>query len=87
MFMICNSRISHMEKKPAILILVFFLVTIPTVSGFGAENPRENLLWDGFVLMGVNGEITPTGLPGKSEQVSDSNTPFGRNLNHHSGGN
>jgi hypothetical protein len=70
-----------MEKKPAILILVLFLVTIPAVSGFGAESPRENLLWNGFVLMGVNGKITPTGLPGKSEPVSDSNTPFGRNLN------
>jgi hypothetical protein len=87
MLMMCNSRISDMEKKPAILILVLFLVTIPAVSGFGAEIPRENLLWDGFVLMGVNGKITPTGLPGKSEHVSDSNTPFGRNPNLNSGEN
>ncbi|MCP4611653.1 MAG: hypothetical protein GY845_23335 [Planctomycetes bacterium] len=70
-----------MEKKTAILILVFFLVTIPAALGLGAEIPQDNLLWDGFVLMGVNGKITPAGLLSKSEQVSDSNTPFGRNLN------
>jgi len=75
--MICNSRISDMEKKPAILILVFFLVTIPAVSGFGAETPQENLLWDGFVLMGVNGKITPAVLPGNREKAIDSNTPLG----------
>jgi len=85
--MMCNSRISDMEKKTAILILVFFLVTIPAASGFGAETPQENLLWDGFVLMGVNGKITPAGLLGKSEQGIDSNTPFGRNLNLNSGEN
>ncbi len=79
--MICNSRIPDMENKSAILILVFFLVTIPAALGFGAETPRENLLWDGFVLMGVNGKITPTALPGKSEQVSDSNAPLGRGPN------
>ena len=67
-----------MEKKPAIFILVFLLFTFPVASGFGAESPRENLLWDGFVLMGVNGKITPTVLPGKSERASDSNTPLGR---------
>lgn len=83
----CNSRIFDMEKKPANLILVFFLVTIPVALGFAAEIPQENLLWDGFVLMGVNGKITPTGLPGKSGQVSDSNTPFGRYLNLNSGEN
>ena len=87
MLIMCNSRIFDMENKPAILILVFFLVTIPAVSGFGAEIPQENLLWDGFVLMGVNGKIIPTGLPSKSEQVSDSNTPFGRNPNLNSGEN
>jgi len=87
MLMMCNSRISDMEKKKAILILVFFLVTIPAASGFGAEIPQENLLWDGFVLIGVNGKITPAGLPGKSEQGIDSNTPFGRNLNLNSGEN
>ncbi len=75
---IFNSRISDMEKKPAIFILVFFLVTIPAASGFGAESPQENLLWDGFILMGVNGKITPTVLPGRSERASDSNTPLGR---------
>ncbi|MDT8299904.1 MAG: hypothetical protein RQ760_00380 [Sedimentisphaerales bacterium] len=76
-----------MEKIPAMLILLFFLAIIPAASGFGAETPHENLLWDGFVLMGVNGKITPTGLPGKSEHVSDSNTPFGHNLNLNSGDN
>jgi hypothetical protein len=70
-----------MEKKPAIFILVFFLITIPVASGFGAEAPRENLLWDGFVLMGVNGKITPTVLPGKSEKAIDSNAPLGRGPN------
>jgi hypothetical protein len=70
-----------MEKRPAILILVFFLVTIPAVSGFGAEAPRENLLWDGFVLMGVNGKITPAVPPGKSEKAIDSNVPLGRGPN------
>ena len=83
--MVCNSRISDMEKKPAILILVFFLVTIPAASGFDAEAPRENLLWDGFVLMGVNGKMTPTILPGKSEKAVDSNAPFGHNPNQNSG--
>jgi len=78
---ICNSRISDMEKRPAIFILVFFLVTIPAVSGFGAETPQENLLWDGFVLMGVNGKITPAVLPGKSEKAVDSNAPLGRGPN------
>ena len=70
-----------MEKKPAILILVFFLVTIPAAAVFGAEAPRENLLWDGFVLMGVNGKITPAGLPGKSGTKVDSNAPLGRGPN------
>ncbi|MBW7988621.1 MAG: hypothetical protein FVQ84_01165 [Planctomycetes bacterium] len=67
-----------MENKPAIFILLFFLVTIPAASGFCAETPRENLLWDGFVLTGVNGQITPTVLPGKSEKAVDSNAPIGR---------
>ena len=75
--MMCNSRISDMEKIPAILIFVLFLVTIPAASGFGAETLRENLLWDGFVLMGVNGKITPTVLPGNSEKAVDSNAPLG----------
>ena len=79
--MICNSRIPDMENKSAILILVFFLVTIPAALGFGAETPRENLLWDGFVLMGVNGKITPTALPGKREKAVDSNAPLGRGPN------
>jgi len=79
--MSCNSRIPDMGKKPAILILVFLLFTIPAASGFSAENPRENLLWDGFVLMGVNGKITPTGLPGESEKAVDSNAPLGRGPN------
>lgn len=85
MLMMCNSRIFDMENKPAILILVFFLVTNPAASGLGAETPQQNLLWDGFVLLGVNGKITPTGLPGKSDQLSDSNTPFGRNPNLNAG--
>jgi len=79
--MICNLRISDMEKKPTILILVFLLFTIPVASGFGTETPRENLLWDGFVLMGVNGKITPAVLPGKSEKAVDSNAPLGREPN------
>ncbi len=76
--MIFNSRISDMEKKPAILILVFLLFAIPTVAGFGAETLRENLLWDGFVLMGVNGKIIPAFMPGKSEKSVDINVPLGR---------
>jgi hypothetical protein len=76
-----------MENKPAIFIFVFFLVTVIAASGFGAETTRENLLWDGFVLMGVNGKITHAGLPGKGEQGIDSNIPFGRNPNLNSGGN
>jgi hypothetical protein len=70
-----------MEKKPAIFILMFFIVTIPAALGFGAETPRENLLWDGFVLMGVNGKITHTVLPGKSEKAGNINTPLGRESN------
>jgi hypothetical protein len=81
MLMICNSRIFDMEKKPAILILVFFIVTIPAALGFGAETSQENLLWDGFVLMGVNGKITPTVMPGKSEKASDAETPLGHGPN------
>lgn len=79
--MMCNSRISDIKNKPAILFLVFFLVTIPAASGFGAETPRENLLWDGFVLRGVNGKITPAVPPGKSENAVDSNAPLGRGPN------
>lgn len=85
--MMCNSRISDMEKKPAIFILVSFLVAIPVASGFGAEAPRENLLWDGFVLMGVNGKITPTALPDKSEKASDAKTHLERGFNLISGEN
>ncbi|MHC4535292.1 MAG: hypothetical protein ACYS6K_15185 [Planctomycetota bacterium] len=70
-----------MENRPTIYILVFFLISIPAASGFGAENPRENLLWDGFVLMGVNGKITPSVPPGKSENAVDSNATLGRGPN------
>jgi hypothetical protein len=81
MLMICSSRISDMEKKPAILILLFFLVIILAASGFGAEIPQKNLLWDGFILMGVNGKITHTGLPGKSEKTNDARTHLERKSN------
>jgi hypothetical protein len=67
-----------MGKRLEILSLVFFVVVVPTTSGFGAEKPRENLLWDGFVLAGVNGKLIPAVLPGKSEKAGDSNTPLER---------
>jgi len=67
-----------MDKRLTILTLVFFVVVVPAMSGFAAEIPREILLWDGFVLTGVNGKLIPAVLPGKGEKASDSNAPIGR---------
>jgi hypothetical protein len=47
-----------MDKKPAILLLVFCIVTIPATSVFATEEAHENLLWDGFVLNGVEGRVS-----------------------------
>ncbi len=64
-----------MDKKLTILTLAFCVIIIPGTPGFGAEKPQENLLWDGFVLMGVNGKLIHAVLPGESEKACDSNTP------------
>ena len=64
-----------MDKRLTILTLAFFVV-VPVTSGLGAEELRENLLWDGFVLTGVEGKLFPAVLPGRSGKASDSNAPF-----------
>ena len=47
-----------MSKMPVFFILVFFIIAVPTASGFGAEIIRETpLLRDGFVMMGVDGKL------------------------------
>ncbi len=47
-----------MSKIPVFLILVLFIIAVPTVLGFGAEIIRETpLLRDGFVMMGVDGNL------------------------------
>jgi hypothetical protein len=66
-----------MGKRLEIFALLFFVVVVPVTLGFGAENPNDNLLWDGFVLTGVNGKLIPAVLPGESEKAGDSNEPFG----------
>ncbi len=67
-----------MGKRLKILTLVFFVVVVSATSGSGTENPDEILLWDGFVLTGVNGKLIPAVLPGKSEKAGDGKTPLGR---------
>ncbi|NQT02637.1 MAG: hypothetical protein HQ580_11480, partial [Planctomycetes bacterium] len=74
-----------MDKRPAIFILVFFLVTIPTASAFGAETSRENLLWDGFVLKGVDGKLTSVVLNRKGQAKGDSDAPVAREPKRNSG--
>ena len=48
-----------MNRKPVILFLIFCVVAIAATSGFSVGIPRENLLWDGFVLTGVEGKLNP----------------------------
>ncbi|MCP4259157.1 MAG: hypothetical protein GY774_16860 [Planctomycetes bacterium] len=67
-----------MDKRLKILTLVFFVVAVPAMLGFGTESSDEILLWDGFVLTGVSGKLIPAVLPGKTEKASDSNTPLRR---------
>jgi hypothetical protein len=78
MLMNCNSGIFGVRNRPAVFILVLLLVAIPAALGFGAQNPDKILLWDGFVLSGVNGKLVPAVLTGKGEKASDSNEPLGR---------
>jgi len=53
-----NSRLFCMDKRPAILILMFFVGIVPATLGFGAETARQALLRDGFILRGVDGKLT-----------------------------
>ncbi|MFC1794555.1 hypothetical protein ACFL3Q_13310 [Planctomycetota bacterium] len=47
-----------MNRTSILFILVFFIIVVPAVSGFGAEKVRETpLLRDGFVMMGVDGNL------------------------------
>jgi hypothetical protein len=47
-----------MNRTSILFILVFFIIVIPAVSGYGAEKVRETpLLRDGFVMMGVDGNL------------------------------
>jgi hypothetical protein len=47
-----------MSKMPVFSILIFLIGVIPTALGFGAEIIRETpLLRDGFVMMGVDGNL------------------------------
>jgi len=47
-----------MNRTSLLLILVFFIIAVPTASGFGAEIIHETpLLRDGFVMMGVDGNL------------------------------
>ena len=64
-----------MDKRLTILTLAFF-VFAPVMSGLGAEELRGNLLWDGFVLTGVEGKLFPAVLRVKSEKANDSNCLF-----------
>ena len=64
-----------MSKKLVLLILVFFISVIPATLGCGAENARQTLLRDGFILRGVDGKLIPAALPGKSEAVNDGGAP------------
>lgn len=73
-----KSRFFPMDKRLTILTLAFFVLAISAASGLAAEALDEILLWDGFVLTGVNGKLIPAVLPGKSEKASDINTPLGR---------
>jgi len=45
------------------LILVFLMSVVPAALGFGAEKARQTLLRDGFVLRGVDGELTRQDAP------------------------
>ncbi|HUU16248.1 MAG TPA: hypothetical protein VMW72_03785 [Sedimentisphaerales bacterium] len=47
-----------MSKKLVLLILVFFISVVPAALGFGTETARQTLLRDGFILRGVDGELT-----------------------------
>ena len=66
-----------MDKRLTILTLAIFVVA-PVTLGFGAEELRENLLWDGFVLTGVEGKLFPAVLSAKDEKSSDTNASFGQ---------
>ena len=66
-----------MNKKPAVLLIVFCVVSVPAVSGFSAEAPRENLLWDGFVLTGVEGKLSHVVTQGGSKWLFE----FGTDVN------
>ena len=47
-----------MNRTSILYILVFFISVIPAAPGFGAEKIRETpLLRDGFVMMGVDGNL------------------------------
>jgi len=58
--------------------LLFFMVAVPVTLGFDAEDPNDNLLWDGFVLTGVNGKLISAVVPSENEKTSDSDKSFGR---------
>lgn len=64
--------------KKILTILLFLLANVLASPGFAVEMPRDNLLWDGFVLMSVEGKLIHTVLQFESEQVSDSNVPLER---------
>lgn len=64
--------------KKRLMILVFFSVVLTASTGSAAEMPRDNLLWDGFFLMGVEGKLIPAVLHHTSEKASDVNIPLER---------
>jgi len=47
-----------MNRRSLILILAFFISTVPMASAVGAGPARKPLLRDGFVLAGVDGKLT-----------------------------
>ena len=47
-----------MSKRLVLLILVFLMSVVPAALGFGAQTARQTLLRDGFVLRGIDGELT-----------------------------
>jgi hypothetical protein len=65
-----------MDKRLTVLTSAFFLFAFTAVSGFSAETLEEILLWDGFVLTGIEGKLIPAALSGESEQLTDSNAPL-----------
>jgi hypothetical protein len=65
-----------MDRRLTVLTLIVAAI-FPVSPGFSAEMPKENLLWDGFVLTGVEGQLIPGPSNHKNKEESDADSPFG----------